>query len=49
MAEMDRNVGAILDAISQGLRVSTVGLALLGLLVAAAPGTGGTRSRMSYT
>jgi hypothetical protein len=27
-------VGAILDAISQGLRVSTVGLALLGLLVA---------------
>jgi hypothetical protein len=28
-------VGAILDAISQGLRVSTVGLALLGLLVAA--------------
>jgi hypothetical protein len=27
-------VGAILDAISQGLRVSTVALALLGLLVA---------------
>ena len=27
-------IGAILDAISQGLRVSTVGLALLGLLVA---------------
>jgi hypothetical protein len=27
-------IGAILDAISQGLRVSTIGLALLGLLVA---------------
>ncbi len=27
-------IGAILDAISQGLRVSTVALALLGLLVA---------------
>ena len=27
-------IGAILDAISQGLRVSTVGLALLGLLAA---------------
>jgi hypothetical protein len=27
-------VGAMLDAISQGLRVSTVALALLGLLVA---------------
>jgi hypothetical protein len=27
-------IGAILDAISQGLRISAVGLAVLGLLVA---------------